>query len=89
MKHADSSALQLIPAVAAGFFSLAMAAAYHSVVTDAFWQLSKLLLLTASPASLVLFGSLYLKMVNYLASLYPSELLFSSFQVYIVMAGQQ
>lgn len=61
MKHADSSALQLIPAVAAGFFSLAMAAAYRSVVTDAFWQLRNLLLLTASPASLVLFGSLYLK----------------------------
>lgn len=50
----------MISGVDAGLFSLVITAAYHSVVTDAFWQLNKLLLLTASPGSPVLFGNLYL-----------------------------
>lgn len=78
----------MISDVDAGLFSLAIPAAYHLVVTDAFWQLS------CYCSQQVLAPQFYLEtftleMVNYSASLNPYELLFSSFLIYIAMTGQQ
>lgn len=73
-----------------GLFSLAIAAAYHSVVTDAFWQLNKLLHCSQQAlAPQFHLEAFTFEMVHYSASLSPYELLFSGFLIYIAMTGQQ